>query len=67
VWSQDNVKLCKMSIVFSSFKAIKDTSPTYQKNIIHAWQIWIKYNCLARDIDERQRKRGKYKVNSPNF
>lgn len=35
MWSQDNVKLCKMSIVFSSSKAIKDTSPTYQENIIH--------------------------------
>jgi hypothetical protein len=26
VWSQDNVKLCKMSIVFNSSKTIKDTS-----------------------------------------
>jgi hypothetical protein len=55
-----------MLIVFSSFKAIKDTSPTYKKkssmhdkyglNII----VWL-------EILMKDKERGKYKVNSPNF
>jgi hypothetical protein len=35
VWSQDNVKLCKLSIVLNYFKAIKDTSSTYWESFIH--------------------------------
>ncbi len=62
MWSQDNVKLCKMSIVFNSSKAIKDTPLTYQENIIHAQQIWIEYKHLPKDIVEIQRKNKKYKV-----
>jgi len=60
VWSQDNIKLCKMSIMLNSSKAIKDTSLTYWESFIHAWQIWIEYKHLVEDIDEINSE--KYKV-----
>jgi hypothetical protein len=48
--------------VFNGPKAIKGSSPTYKENLIHAHQIWIEYNQLASDIDEKCKKNKKYKV-----
>jgi hypothetical protein len=53
VWSQDNVKFCKMSIMFNNSKVINHTSPTNQETLIHARKIWIEYKRLVGDIDER--------------
>jgi len=53
--------------MFNNSKAIKNTSPTYPKNLIHTWQIWIEYNHSAWDIDERRKKNEEYKVNSMDF
>lgn len=59
VWSQDLVKLCKMSFLLNSTKAIKDTSITYRESLIHACKIWIEYNRPTSNIDERSKT---YKV-----
>lgn len=63
MWSQDPMKLCKMSFMFNNTKAIKYTFPTYRESLIYTRQIWIECNCITRDIDERPRKRKEYKVN----
>jgi hypothetical protein len=44
VWSQDLLKLCKMSFLVNNTRAIKDTSITYRESLIHACKIWIEYN-----------------------